>query len=125
MKLSLFGLRELTRTGKTYASFVVKHILEDSIEEVEEYFYKYNSIAYLWPRFKQLRENNGNYVVIYRSGSGHITTDRRLLMELQQAIIERLRELGYKTFSPGIMDQMIEKLVGENSIIKWENLFAK
>jgi hypothetical protein len=124
-EIKSFWLTGAYGTGKTYASFVVKHILEDSIEEVEEYFYKYNSIAYLWPRFKQLRENNGNYVVIYRSGSGHITTDRRLLMELQQAIIERLRELGYKTFSPGIMDQMIEKLVGENSIIKWENLFAK
>ncbi|MGB3959389.1 MAG: hypothetical protein WBL90_03970, partial [bacterium] len=32
-------------TGKTYASFVVKHILEDDIEEIEDYFQKHELIT--------------------------------------------------------------------------------
>lgn len=124
-EIKSFWLTGAYGTGKTYASFVIKHILEDDFDEVEEYFNKYDRIAYLWNRYKTLREKNGNYVVVYRSGSGHITSDRRLLMELQQSIIERLRQLGYETYVPGIIDQMIEKLIGENSIISWENLFAK
>ncbi|MDN5363002.1 MAG: hypothetical protein PWQ91_63 [Eubacteriales bacterium] len=116
-----FWLTGAYGTGKTFASFVVKHLLEDELAEVEEYFKKYDSISYLWSRFKQLREKNGKYVVVYLSGSGHITSDRRLLLEVQQAISERLRALGYETFIPGIIDQMLEKL----SILNWEALFAK
>ncbi|NYE57523.1 hypothetical protein [Carboxydothermus ferrireducens] len=116
-----FWLTGAYGTGKTFASFVIKHILEDELTEVEEYFKKYSNIISLWPRFKQLREKNGKYVVVYLSGSGHITSDRRLLLEVQQAITERLRELGYNTFVPGIIDQMIEKL----NILKWEQLFVK
>jgi hypothetical protein len=126
-EIKSFWLTGAYGTGKTFASFVAKHILEDDLAEVEEYFNKYESISCLWPRFKKLREKNNKYMVIYRSGAGHITTDRRLLLEVQQAITERLRALGYETFTAGIMDQMVEKLTGEGSIISvnWDMLFTK
>ena len=72
-------------TGKTYASFVIKHLLEDDLEVIEEYFKKHQILTPLWQRFKALRQKEP-YLVIYRSASGHITSSRGLMIEIQQAI---------------------------------------
>lgn len=119
-----FWLNGAYGTGKTFASFVVKHILEDDLEEVEEYFNQYSSIKHLWPRFANLRRQKGRYVVVYRSGSGHIGSDRRLIIEMQYSIIKRMQELEYDTFVPGIIEQIVDKLY-ENPVISWEGIFDK
>lgn len=112
-------------TGKTYASFVVKHLLEDSVEEIENYFNKHKIISPLWHRVKALREGNP-YLVVYRSAAGHITSSRRLMMEFQQAIKEELKAQGYsKTFGESILDQLVSKLSGPENIFNWEGAFKK
>ena len=116
-------------TGKTYASFVVKHILEDDIEEIEDYFQKHELITPLWPRIKAIRENK-RYLVVYRSAadllSGSITSNRRLMMEMEQAIKEKLHEQGYSyTVSTGIMHQLLNRLSEKGGIIDWEMAFNK
>jgi hypothetical protein len=110
-------------TGKTYASFVIKHLLEDPLEEIKEYFLKHEILSPFWPRFKALRSKNP-YLVVYRSSSGQITTNRRLMIELQQAIKNQLKAQGYtNAFSEGIMDQLVAKLDDSRGILNWDNIF--
>ena len=112
-------------TGKTFACFVLKHLLEDNLDDVEDYFIKHQNISLFWPRFRALRENK-KYLVVYRSGSGHITSSRRLIIELQQAIKEQLRLKGYThTFGESILEQMVNKLTDPNNIFNWEGAFNK
>lgn len=112
-------------TGKTLACFVIKHLLEDNPAEIEAYFQKHKILTPLWPRFKALRENK-RYLLVYRSASGHITSsNRRLMIELQGAIEERLRAQGLNTFSGSIMAQLIRKLTDANGIFNWEGAFQK
>jgi len=112
-------------TGKTYASFVIKHLLEDPIEEIENYVLRHDLLSPLWPRLKALRSTNP-YLVIYHSSSGQITTARRLMIEIQQAIKNRLRDYGYTSvFSSSIMDQLVNKLNDSREILNWENIFKE
>ena len=46
-------------TGKTFASFVIKHILEDNLDEVEKYF-SHREINSLWQRVAGVRRK-GKY----------------------------------------------------------------
>lgn len=112
-------------TGKTYASFVIKHLLEDDLEVIEEYFKKHQILTPLWQRFKALRQKKP-YLVIYRSASGHITSSRGLMIEIQQAIKEQLRAHGYSNaFSESLMDQLVSKLSDPSGIFNWEAAFVK
>ncbi len=112
-------------TGKTFACFVIKHLLEDELDEIQDYFEKYQILAPLWPRLKALRENK-RYLVVYRSASGHITSNRRLMMEIQQAIKNQLKVQGFEnTFGESIMDHLVSKLTDESGIFNWERAFSK
>lgn len=112
-------------TGKTFAAFVVKHLLEDPIETIEDYFHKHQILTPLWPRFKALRKDR-RYLVIYRSSSGHITSTRLLMMEVQQAIKEQLLARGYTNpFSASLMDQLVNKLSDTSGVFNWEAAFRK
>jgi len=112
-------------TGKTYASFVIKHLLEDDLEVIEEYFKKHQILTPLWQRFKALRQKEP-YLVIYRSASGHITSSRGLMIEIQQAIKEQLRGHGYtNAFSESLMDQLVSKLSDPSGIFNWNAAFTK
>ena len=44
-------------TGKTFASFVIKHILENDIEDVKTYFEKQGISQTLFNRFVGLKQN--------------------------------------------------------------------
>ncbi|MGB9977609.1 hypothetical protein [Thermovenabulum sp.] len=115
-------------TGKTYASFVIKHLLEDPLEEIEAYFKKYENIKDLWERFKALRENK-RFLVVYRSAldvMGHINSNRRLMIELQQAIKNKLKNEGLKYLGErSIIDQLIKKLTEKDSVLNLQNIFEK
>jgi len=87
-------------TGKTFASFVVKHLLEDDISEVEKYFTNSMNmrIGDLWGEFKAIRSKI-TILVVYKSGSGHVDNPRRFLMEIQKGVTDELRRKGYYKFS--------------------------
>ena len=112
-------------TGKTYASFVVKHLLEDSLSEVRDYLLKYEIVSSLWPRFKAIRSKTP-YLVVYRSSSGEITSNRRLMIEIQQAIKSELKIQGCTdAFNEGIMEQLVLKLDDDRGILNWDNIFEQ
>ncbi len=112
-------------TGKTFASFVVKHLLEDDIAEVEKYFknsMNIEAIGGLWEKFKAIRSKKP-ILVVYKSGSGHVDNPRRFLMEIQKGVTDELRRHSYHQFSHTMVDDIIEKF--DSGVISLDNLFAK
>lgn len=112
-------------TGKTMASFVVKHMLEDELNSVEEYFSSFKLIQPLFNRFKSLREN-GKILVVHRSSSSDITTSRRLLVEVQQSVRKALENAGY-TYLGGTTayETILKKLTEDNSPFRFDVVFKK
>ncbi|QUL97787.1 MAG: hypothetical protein IMF26_06655 [Candidatus Fermentithermobacillus carboniphilus] len=112
-------------TGKTFTCFVIKHLLEDPLEEVQDYFIKHSVLSHLWPRFRALRQR-GNYLTVYRSGSGHIKSSRRLYLEVEQAIKQELQSHGYAdAVTENIMEELVSKLTAKDSIFNWDHAFRK
>ncbi|KJU83051.1 hypothetical protein MBAV_004751 [Candidatus Magnetobacterium bavaricum] len=78
-------------TGKTYASFAIKHILEDSIEEVTDYLKELKTTL---TRFTKLKQK-GDILVVHRSSSSGIIGDNKLFGVIQESIKQALKEKGY------------------------------
>lgn len=112
-------------TGKTFAAFVVKHLLEDPLEAVEAYLTKHDLTRNLWPRFRALRQR-GPYLVVWRSSSGHLDSQLKLFAELQQAVGEQLQRQGFDHAFPGAFKEaVLQKLSGPNPTYNWPAIFEK
>ncbi|MCL6559221.1 MAG: hypothetical protein K6U74_10575, partial [Firmicutes bacterium] len=123
-KLSLW-MHGAYGTGKTFAAFVLKHLLEDDPAEVEDYFRKHQKLFELWPRLKALREK-GRYLVVYRSGSAHVTSSLKLLVEIQQGIKEKLKEKGYGDVAgETLYEAIVRKLADPRSTFDWPKAFER
>jgi hypothetical protein len=112
-------------TGKTYAAFVLKHLLEDDPGEVEQYFAKYQRIKDLWPRWRELRKK-APYLVVYRSSSDHVGNAFRLAFEIQSAVTQALEAAGY----PGLTGEtlhaeILERLTDTQTTFDWSKAFNK
>ncbi|AIG97398.1 hypothetical protein AFULGI_00005970 [Archaeoglobus fulgidus DSM 8774] len=113
-------------TGKTHAVFVIKHLLEDDIGEVEDYIEKRNLAPNLGKKLLALRERE-KILLVFKSGAGHVRTPERLLLEVQDAIYKSyrnyIREYGeYKQNKTEI--QLLRERV-DDDIINWEMLIEK
>ena len=120
-KLSLW-MHGAYGTGKTFASFVLKHLLEDPIGEGEEYF-RNTAIKPHWNRFKALRDGK-DYVIVYCSSSAHITSTLKFLAEIQKAVKVKLTEKGLEACSGDTLyDHVLDKLTNPNSAFNWNQAF--
>lgn len=112
-------------TGKTFGSFVIKHLLENNIAEAREYFDKYPFLRPLWPQFEAVR-SGGRFLVVYRSGSGEITSSERLLMEIQYSIREALKRNKYEYLGArSLQEAVYHRVADTNSTFDWSKAFAK
>jgi len=62
-------------TGKTYASFTIKHIMEDPLDSVEPYFLA-NNMQALLARVKGVR-SKGDILIVYKSASAYINSNNK------------------------------------------------
>ena len=77
-------------TGKTFASFVIKHILEDPLDEVEKYFARHEMNS-LWQRVAAIRRK-GKILVVHQSSSAGINSQNKLLNTITDSVKRALRE---------------------------------
>jgi len=114
-------------TGKTHAVFVIKHLLEDDIEEVEDYFAKRKISDTLRKRLLALRERE-KILVIFKSGAGYVRTPERLILEIQDSIFRAYKKyleshgLEYRPSKTDI--ELLRERINEN-IINWDSLINK
>ncbi|NMB95867.1 MAG: hypothetical protein GYA02_04535, partial [Clostridiaceae bacterium] len=112
-------------TGKTFASFVIKHILENDIEDVKTYFEKQGISQTLFNRFVGLKQKSG-ILVVHRSSSSGIIGDNKLFSAIQESIKQALDENGY-TYKGGksLRETIIDILTDSNSLFNFAGAFNK
>lgn len=112
-------------TGKTYAAFVLKHLLEDDLAQVRSYFAVHGLGADLERRLQALRER-GRILTVYRSSTAHIDSNRKLMTELQESVKEAIRANGLTaTVTPTLFDNVLQKLSSPDSSFDWQRAFGK
>lgn len=111
-------------TGKTYASFTVKHILEDSIETVQTYC-EANNMQNLFARIKGIR-SKGEILVVHRSASANINSQNKLFNAIVESVKETLQIKGFKDFgNESLMEKVISTLKDPNSAFNFSGAFNK
>lgn len=112
-------------TGKTYASFVVKHIFEDSIESVEPYFAR-NGMESLLARVKGIRAK-GKILVVQRSSSAGINTQDKLFNGIVESVRKAVTDAGLSYIgSESLADKVITMLKNpETSAFNFQGVFNK
>lgn len=110
-------------TGKTFASFVIQHLLEDPIEDVENYFTTHKLKQSLMNRLIGLR-NRGKILVARRSTSSGITNDYLLFNDLQNSIVESFKRNNLQYFgSKSLYREVMERLDHPNSPFDFRKIF--
>lgn len=111
-------------TGKTFASFVIKHILEDGLGEVESYFTR-NGMNSLWRRVAGVR-GKGKILVVHHSSSAGINSQNKLFNTIIEAVKRTLREKGYVyTGAAAILDRVSATLKDPNAAFNFRAAFNK
>ncbi len=111
-------------TGKTFASFVIKHILEDNLIDIKPYF-EANNMQALYAKLAGIR-SKGDILVIHTSSSSRITSDNRLINAIKEAVKQKLRIAGYTYFgAKSQYDIVLTSLKDEGSSFNFRNAFNK
>ena len=111
-------------TGKTYASFVIKHILEDDIATIEPYFVE-NHMQALFARVKGIRAK-GKLLVVQKSASAGIDKQNKLFNAIIEAVKETLKAEGYTySGSKSLLEKVITTLKDPNSSFNFAGAFNK
>ena len=111
-------------TGKTFASFVIKHILEDELDKVESYF-AHDEMNSLWRRVAGVR-GKGKILVVHHSSSAGINSQNKLFNTIIESVKRALRENGYEyTGAAAILDRVSATLKDPNAAFNFRAAFNK
>lgn len=110
-------------TGKSFASFTLKHIIEDELNLVESYFKKYSISVSLFNRLKKIK-SDGDIIVVNRSSSGGIYGNNQLFSAVSESIKSTLRNKGYD-YRGGrtLYDKILSILKDPNSPFNFKGAF--
>ncbi|KUK07754.1 MAG: Uncharacterized protein XD48_0089 [Archaeoglobus fulgidus] len=113
-------------TGKTHAIFVIKHLLEDDIGEVEDYTKRRNLSSNLVKKLQALRERE-KILVVFKSGSGYIRTPERLLLEIQETIYKYYKDYCNESgsYKPNKTEIELLRERIDDKVINWNMLIEK
>lgn len=112
-------------TGKTYASFVIKHILEDDIQAIEPYFLQ-NGMESLLSRVKGVRAK-GKTLVVQRSSSAGINSQDKLFNAIVESVRKSVADAGFSyAGAESLSDKVITMLKNpEISAFNFQGAFNK
>ena len=112
-------------TGKTYASFVIKHMLEDSIDSIAPYF-EQNGMQTLLARVKGIR-SKGRILVVQRSASAGINTQDKLFNAIVESVRRAVMEAGLSYMgAESLADKVLTILKNtETSAFNFQGAFNK
>ena len=112
-------------TGKTYASFVIKHILEDSIESITPYFTQ-NGMETLLARVKGIR-SKGRILVVQRSASAGINTQDKLFNSIVESVRKAVVDAGLSYLGAESLSDKVMTILKhpETSAFNFQGAFNK
>lgn len=110
-------------TGKTFASFTLKHVIEEADEKIKEYFHKYNIQESLLKRLEGIK-SKGDILVVHRSASSDITGDNRLFIVIQESVKKMLKERGYSYFGgKTLYDDILDAIKDPDAVFNFRKVF--
>ncbi|MGD2086223.1 MAG: hypothetical protein PVH61_08570 [Candidatus Aminicenantes bacterium] len=111
-------------TGKSHASAVIKHLLWDDIDTIDDYLQSqsFGNIQ-LAGRINNYRQEN-KILPIVLSGSGGVTNHRTMALQIERAVKEtlKLNEIAVKTQSD--FERMIDK-TGHDDYLYWDKIIKE
>ena len=111
-------------TGKTYASFTIKHILEDDLDHIKPYFDS-NNMQALYTRLVGVR-SKGDILVVHRSASSEINSQNKLFSAIMESVKDTIRERGCSYMgTKSLLDKVLETLKDTNSAFNFKAAFEK
>lgn len=111
-------------TGKSFAAFTLKHILEDDVELVGNYFKTYHISSSIFNRLQAIKNATSNVLAIYRSSSSGIVGDNRLFIAVQESIKKALKDKGYKYFgAKALYDTILDRLKDIDGPFNFKGIF--
>ena len=78
-------------TGKSYAVFTLKKLLEASAEETRDYFRTYNLDNDLLNKYLNLKQQGQKIITVSRYGAQSILSEQDLVLAVQESIISALK----------------------------------
>ena len=109
-------------TGKSYAAIFVKHLLEEPPETINAFMANHQVLSRYRSRFMKCRQN-GDYLVIWKTGCTGIRSGDMMLLEAEKAVREALiAKFGDKADlgTGSLLNAVKAKL--NSSMIAWENV---
>ena len=79
-------------TGKSYAAILVKHLLEEKPQVIDDFLSSTSRLSAYRNRFMKCRNRGGDYLVIWKTGCTGLRDGNAMLMEAEKAIREALAE---------------------------------
>lgn len=111
-------------TGKTYASFVIKHLLEDDLESVRAYC-ESNNMMDIYARISGIR-NKGKTLVVHRSSSASVIGDNRLFNSIIESVKGALKTNGCSYFgAKSQYDTVLATLKDPDASFNFAKVFQK
>jgi len=106
-------------TGKSHAASVIKHLLFDDFNEVEDYINENIDDSSLKSKLKNYRAKNKLLPIVLK-GLGSISNSRTFALQIEKAVRTSpvFKDLGIVTTSD--FDRLIEKV--NNPLIDWDSL---
>lgn len=107
-------------TGKTMCMFVLKHLLEDPDEVVDEYLRIHNVRRDLCKRIQGIR-SRGKGLVVFLSSSGHIDSNLKFMATIERAIQQAVSRVDGQVTGEALFGQVLDRL--SSPAINWPALF--
>ena len=79
-------------TGKSYAAILIKHLMEEKPEVIDEYLAANSRLAPFRNRFMKCRNRGGDYLVIWKTGCTGLRDGNAVLMKRRRPFAKRCFE---------------------------------
>lgn len=99
-------------TGKSHAVLTLKHLLDASEEDTDEYFKQFKLDDDLRLKFVSAKKQ-GKIITVHRYGSSSIHSDNDLFLAMQESIEEALNEAGINNAGPNALKEGIIKYLSD------------
>lgn len=108
-------------TGKSHATGVIKHLLWDDLEEIEDFIEKIDDVQ-LREKLRSFRRENKVFPVTLKGVSG-ISDPKTLSLAIEEAVKEALKREGIEVRTQSEFERYIEKMYDDS--INWDKIIEK
>lgn len=110
-------------TGKSHATAVIKHLLFDPKNEVEEFIGNFGDTQ-LKSRILNLRDKSRVFPVILK-GTSNITDNRTFTLVIEKAVKYALKQSKIEIFTKSDFEKMVHQIETNPGYINWESIIQE